>query len=162
MQVTSHETSRDESIEAEAQQQGSVSKPLTIRNLRGHDVGLTDAGVEAIRNGAAQGLSRTSIAALLGVHRDTLGNIMRRDKRAEAAFYTGRMELEHELSAILLTHARSTQRSSVLAAIYLTKSRLGWVEPKASPDVEVNVNSGVLVAPTGTTSETTPLKLEKA
>ena len=70
------------------------------------------------------------------------------------------MELERELAGILREHARSNDKASVIAAIYLTKTRLGWVEPKSSPEVEVNVNNGILVAPAGKTEETTPLKIE--
>ncbi len=88
-------------------------------------------GLKLIRRMARDGHSNASIAAALGVGTSALRGAMRRQEEVQEALEVGRAGLEDELANILLEHARGHRgdnKTSVVAAIYLTKARCGWRE----------------------------------
>ena len=95
-----------------------------LRGASGRVV-VTKAGLEQVRKDAAQGLSNATIAARLGIDRHTLLDVRRRQCEVEEALQRGRGKLEDSLTESLLSAALS---GNVVAAIWLTKARLGWHE----------------------------------
>ncbi len=94
-------------------------------------VDILRAGLGLVRRMARAGHSNTSIAAALGMASTTFGSACRRQPEVAEALQVGRAGLEDELANILLEHARGTRgdnKTSVIAAIYLTKARCGWRE----------------------------------
>ena len=104
-------------------------------------VTVTPAGLKVIEAMAAGGQDQRSIAKRLGVDQKTLRDIRDRDPAMAEAWDRGHGELASELTHILLQHAR---KGNIVAAIYLTKARLGWregtpAEGTAPPSVQVNI-----------------------
>jgi len=100
---------------------------------------VTPAGLKVIEAMAAEGQDQATIARKLGLHRKTLMDIVKRDPNVEEAMTGGKALLADELTHHLLTAAR---KGNVVAAIYLTKARLGWVEgdrPEARPNIIINL-----------------------
>ncbi|MCH7481670.1 MAG: hypothetical protein IIC31_02400 [Chloroflexi bacterium] len=80
-------------------------------------------------------------AKQLGVDRKTLTDLRDRDPAVAEAWERGHGELASELTHILLQHARE---GNIVAAIYLTKARLGWregtpAEGAGTANVQVNI-----------------------
>jgi len=84
---------------------------------------ITAAGRNVICLMAAAGNDQATIAARLGISLSTLRDIVRRDDAVEAAFAAGKGMLADELTHLLLSQARA---GNTVAAIYLSKARLGW------------------------------------
>ena len=82
---------------------------------------LKPAGYGLIERMSAAGRNLGSMAAALGVSGETFRAMRRRDAEAQEALDRGRAAL----TDILLEHART---GNIVAAIYLTKARLGWRE----------------------------------
>ncbi|MCK1684664.1 hypothetical protein [Bradyrhizobium sp. 145] len=100
---------------------------------------LTPEGLRALAAMAAEGQDQYSIAAALGMNRSTLQALIKRDEQAEEAMNLGKALLADELSHLLL---RAARRGNIVAAIYLTKARLGWVEglaPETRPNIVINL-----------------------
>lgn len=93
---------------------------------------------------ATEGKSNTAIAEALRVNRSTFANILKRQPEIAEALARGRSALEGELTDILLGHARE---GNVVAAIYLTKARCGWVEGQAMPGVVNNTQVNIVMPP---------------
>lgn len=115
--------------------------PLVAREGNGKTAPytVTPAGLRVIEAMAAEGQDQASIAAKLGLHRKTLMDIVKRCPDVEEAMTAGKALLADELTHHLLTAAR---KGNVVAAIYLTKARLGWVEgiaPETRPNVIINL-----------------------
>jgi DNA-binding CsgD family transcriptional regulator len=96
---------------------------------------LTDEGYKALAAMAAEGQDQASVANAFGMNRSTLQALIKRDQRAEDAMNVGKALLADELTHHLLNAAR---KGNIIAAIYLTKARLGWREGDA-PDVKPNI-----------------------
>lgn len=88
-------------------------------------VAITAAGLAVIEAMAAEGNDNRTIAKRLGINKSTLEDIRDRDPAVAEAWERGHAALADELTHILLSHAR---KGNVVAAIYLTKARLGWRE----------------------------------
>jgi len=96
---------------------------------------LTPEGYKALSAMAAEGQDQHSMAAAFGMNRSTLQALIKRDQRAEDAMNVGKALLADELTHHLL---RAARKGNIVAAIYLTKARLGWREGDA-PDVKPNI-----------------------
>lgn len=96
---------------------------------------LKPAGYGLIRRMSAAGRDLNSIAAALGIGKDVFRRLRQTDDQAQEAMDQGRAALGDELTDILLRHARE---GMTVAAIYLTKARLGWREGEAMPGGTVN------------------------
>ncbi len=102
---------------------------------------VTPAGLQVIEAMAAEGQDQRTIAKRLGVDRKTLTDMRDRDPAVAEAWERGHGELASELTHILLQHARD---GNIVAAIYLTKARLGWregtpAEGAGTANVQVNI-----------------------
>lgn len=103
-------------------------------------IGLTDEGLERLEALAGAGNDQRTIAKELGLAWSTFRDLRDRDDAVQEALARGQGTLADELTHHLLKAARS---GNVVAAIYLTKARLGWVEgqvPDGAPRTAVQVN----------------------
>lgn len=101
---------------------------------------LTDAGLARAETLASEGNDQRTIAKELGLAWSTFRDLRDRDEAVQEALARGQGTLADELTHHLLKAARS---GNVVAAIYLTKARLGWVEgqvPDGAPRTAVQVN----------------------
>lgn len=106
---------------------------------------LRPAGYDLVATLSAGGMSEAGIATKLGMSRHTMTDIKKRDPNLVAALQQGQGELETELTHILLKGARE---GNVVAAIFLSKARLGWrdqgpTDPNATntPTVNIQINA---------------------
>ena len=111
---------------------------LTVRDASG--IAVLPPALDIIRNMARLGHPTPSIAATLGVSRETLNQCRKRQPEVEEAFAEGLGGLEHELVHSLLEAARKGQ---VAAAMFLLKCRHGYRETgqtDSAPKVAVQIN----------------------
>lgn len=104
---------------------------------------LTEAGLECVERLASLGNHQRTIAKALGMPWSTFRDMRDREVPVQEALARGLGSLSDELTHHLLTAARN---GHVVAAIYLTKSRLGWVEgqpPEGAPKTAVQVNINI-------------------
>ncbi len=99
-------------------------------------VTVTPAGLALIEAMAAEGNDQRTIAKALGIGRTTLTNIRDRDPEVTEAWESGHAALADELTHLLLSQAR---KGNIVAMIYLTKARLGWVEGSAPEEKRPNI-----------------------
>ena len=105
---------------------------------------------QIVEDFAARGCSVVTIAAALGVNKETFLHIRRRDPAVEEAFENGRAKEHDRLVANLNTAAAS---GNVVASIFLLRARHGY-QSADGIDVNVNVNTGgVLLLPAEVTVE---------
>lgn len=103
-------------------------------------IGLSDEGLARLEELAGAGNDQRTIAKQLGLAWSTFRDLRDRDEAVQEALARGQGTLADELTHHLLKAARS---GNVVAAIYLTKARLGWVEgqvPDGAPRTAVQVN----------------------
>jgi hypothetical protein len=98
--------------------------------------GVGRKGRALIESLAAEGHSNTSIAKTLKMSSETLRQIRKRDPSVQECLDRGRASLEVELTHLLLQAARE---GNVVAMIYLTKARCGWVEGQPPADTRPNI-----------------------
>ena len=114
------------------------------------EIVVTPTGLQIVEELAAKGCSVVTIAAALGVNKETFVHIRRRDTAVEEAFENGRAKEHDRLVANLNTAAAS---GNVVASIFLLRARHGY-QSADGIDVNVNVNTGgVLVVPAEMTVE---------
>ena len=114
------------------------------------EIVVTPTGLGIIEELAAKGCSVVTIAAALGVNKETFVHLRRRDPAVEEAFENGRAKEHDRLVANLNTAAAS---GNVVASIFLLRARHGYQSGEGI-DVNVNVNTGgVLVVPAEMTVE---------
>jgi len=114
------------------------------------EVVVTPTGLGIVEELAAKGCSVVTIAAALGVNKETFVHLRRRDPAVEEAFENGRAKEHDRLVANLNTAAAS---GNVVASIFLLRARHGYQSGEGI-DVNVNVNTGgVLVVPAEMTVE---------
>lgn len=114
------------------------------------EIVVTPTGLQIVEELAAKGCSVVTIAAALGVNKETFVHMRRRDPAVEEAFENGRAKEHDRLVANLNTAAAS---GNVVASIFLLRARHGYQSGEGI-DVNVNVNhGGVLVVPAEMTVE---------
>jgi hypothetical protein len=107
----------------------------------GYRFAMRAAGYDLVRKLSAEGNSYATIADALGIGPDAFRRIREQDEKLKEALAVGHGALATELTDILLSQARN---GNTVAAIFLAKARLGWIEgraaeaPPASP-VQVNI-----------------------
>ncbi len=106
---------------------------------------LKPAAYDLVATLAAEGNTEETIATKLGMNRYTFIGIKKRDPALVAALQQGHGALGTELSHILLEQARD---GNTVAAIFLSKARLGWrdqgpTDPNAvnTPTVNIQINA---------------------
>jgi hypothetical protein len=100
---------------------------------------VTPEGLKVLTAMAAEGQDQRTMAKRFGLSQKTLQSIAKRDPEVEEALAVGKAALADELTHLLLANAR---KGNVIAAIYLTKARLGWREgdtPDARPNIVINL-----------------------
>ena len=121
-----------------------------VNALGKSEIIVTPTGLQIVEDLAAKGCSVVTIAAALGVNKETFLHIRRRDHAVEEAFENGRAKEHDRLVANLNTAAAS---GNVVASIFLLRARHGYQSGEGI-DVNVNVNTGgVLVVPAEMTVE---------
>jgi hypothetical protein len=110
---------------------GNTKGAFTVQVLR--------PGLGVIKRMARNGQSKASIAHSLGISLDKFKDALRAQPEVQEALTVGLAGLEDELANILLTHARSGTKFSLVAAIYLTKARCGWRENDGPPEQRPNI-----------------------
>ena len=114
------------------------------------EIVVTPTGLQIVEELAAKGCSVVTIAAALGVNKETFVHMRRRDLAVEEAFEAGRAKEHDRLVANLNTAAAG---GNVVASIFLLRARHGYQSGEGI-DVNVNVNTGgVLVVPAEMTVE---------
>lgn len=111
---------------------------LVVRDASG--IAVQPPALDIITNMSRLGHPVTSIAAALGISRETLNQCRKRQPEVEEAFAAGLGGLEHELVHTLLEAARKGQ---VAAAMFLLKCRHGYRETgqaDSAPKVAVQIN----------------------
>ena len=117
------------------------SRYIALAPVPGSHYVAKPAGVAVVERLAREGKGLISIAKALGISKDGFRELRKRQPEVQEAVDRGHAELGDELTDIFLEQARN---GNTVAAIYLSKARLGWIEGKA-PDagqtnVQVNIN----------------------
>ena len=121
-----------------------------VNGLGKSEIVVTPTGLQIVEELASRGCSVVTIAAAIGVNKETFLHIRRRDPAVEEAFENGRAKEHDRLVANLNTAAAS---GNVVASIFLLRARHGYQSGEGI-DVNVNVNTGgVLVVPAEMTVE---------
>ncbi len=121
-----------------------------VNGLGKSEIIVTPTGLQIVEELAAKGCSVVTIAAALGVNKETFLHQRRRDPAVEEAFENGRAREHDRLVANLNTAAAS---GNVVASIFLLRARHGY-QSSEGIDVNVNVNTGgVLLLPAEVTVE---------
>lgn len=121
-----------------------------VNALGKSEIVVTPTGLALVEQLAERGCSVVTIAAALGVNKETFVHIRRRDPAVEDAFERGRGREHDRLVANLNTAAES---GNVVASIFLLRARHGY---QSAEGIDVNVNvqtGGVLVVPAEVTVE---------
>ncbi|MDH3667017.1 MAG: hypothetical protein OEN23_08825 [Paracoccaceae bacterium] len=123
-----------------------MSKSKRTLTTRGRGTGrpysVTAPGREVVEKMLANGCSRATVAATLGISETALANAATRDPDLSASIERGDGALETELVGHLLAHARE---GNVTAAIFLLKAKRHFrdstpVEPKTDrPNITINL-----------------------
>jgi len=111
---------------------------LTVRDASG--IAILPPAVDIVRNMARLGHPVPSIAAALGVSRETFNQCRKRQPEVDEAFAQGRAGLEHELASGLVKAARE---GNIVAAIFALKSMFGYRDngqTDTAPKVAVQIN----------------------
>lgn len=121
-----------------------------VNGLGKSEIVVTPTGLGIVEELASRGCSVVTIAAALGVNKETFLHIRRRDPAVEEAFENGRAKEHDRLVANLNTAAAS---GNVVASIFLLRARHGY---QSGEGIDVNVNvqtGGVLLLPADVTVE---------
>ncbi|MEO0882906.1 MAG: hypothetical protein AAFY34_09235 [Pseudomonadota bacterium] len=118
-----------------------MAEPLVIRDEDGHTRRLGRRGIARVEQMAADGMSLTSIAKALKMHRGTLTEIRRRQPEVAEALERGYSAMEDELVDLLMTRARDlNNKGGTTAAIFLLKARRGYEGTKTPSHITINDN----------------------
>ncbi|MEM6962138.1 MAG: hypothetical protein AAF550_10435 [Myxococcota bacterium] len=118
-----------------------MAEPLVLRNEDGHTRRLGRQGIARVEQMAADGMSLTSIAKALRMHRGTLADIRKRQPEVDEALERGYSAMEDELVDLLMTRARDlNNKGGVTAAIFLLKARRGYEGTKTPSHITINDN----------------------
>lgn len=111
---------------------------LTVRDASG--IALLPPALDIVRNMARLGHPVPSIAAALGMSRETLNQCRQRQPEVDEAFAQGRAGLEFELASSLVEAAR---KGNIVAAMFALKSMFGYRDngqTDTAPKVAVQIN----------------------
>jgi hypothetical protein len=125
---------------------GSAERQVYVRGRKGPGKGyrLTQAGLALVERLAAEGTELQLIAKALGMSPHAFLQLRQRQPEAEDAIGLGKARMAEELHNILMTQARE---GNTVAAIYLSKARLGWTDQPQPTQQPVNVQIVQLPAP---------------
>jgi len=112
---------------------GEKRRVRLVRRQKGKTY-ITADGLNLVREAAAGGLSKASIAARLGLGASTFRDLLKRDERAQAAFDEGLAANENELVSLLMQEARGDGPKANTARIFLLKTRHNYREVGPATD----------------------------
>ena len=105
---------------------------------------VNDDGLALVQAMARECRDLETIAATLGISKDTFRNIRKRQPEVQEAIDRGRAGLGDEISDLLLLQAR---QGNTTAAIYLSKARLHWRDigpipgEASAPNINITINA---------------------
>ena len=133
-----------------------VGGETIVRNEGGNTRRVGKAGLKLLEEMASGGMSLTSMAKRLRIHRDTLSLIMKRQPEVAEAIERGYAEMEDVLVDALYQRALTTQdKGGVTAAIFLLKARRGYEGTRTPSHITINDNrQQTMVVPAAQDMET--------
>lgn len=125
-----------------------MTKLVNGRLVGRRALALPPNGLEIIRDLASKGMTNEGISYALGLARDGLTKLKTRDKTGEIerALFEGKQREHDSLYSALFRKATSGEgKDSVIAAIFLLKTRHQYVEPREPFPVGPSVNIEIKV-----------------
>jgi hypothetical protein len=100
---------------------------------------LGPEGLELVEQMASKGMSITSIAKALKIHRDTFAMIRKRQPEVVEVLERGYASMEDDLVDALYTRAMDpSSKGGTTAAIFLLKTRRGYEGTKVPSHITIN------------------------
>lgn len=100
---------------------------------------LGPEGLELVEQMASKGMSITSIAKALNIHRDTFAAIRKRQPEVVEVLERGYASMEDDLVDALYTRAMDpSSKGGTTAAIFLLKTRRGYEGTKVPSHITIN------------------------
>jgi hypothetical protein len=100
---------------------------------------LGPEGLELVEQMASKGMSITSIAKALQIHRDTFAMIRKRQPEVVEVLERGYASMEDDLVDALYTRAMDpSSKGGTTAAIFLLKTRRGYEGTKVPSHITIN------------------------
>ncbi len=115
-----------------------MTADVVVRNEGGNNRRIGKKGHVLLEGMAAQGLSQTSMAKTLRMHRNTLTEIKKRQPEVEEAIERGYSQMEDVLVDRLFATALGESTAAVTAAIFLLKTRRGYEGTKVPTHITIN------------------------
>ena len=103
-----------------------MTADVVVRNEGGNNRRIGKKGLVLLEEMAAKGMSQTSMAKTLRMHRNTLTEIKKRQPEVEEAIERGYSQMEDVLVDRLFATALGESKAAVTAAIFLLKTRRGY------------------------------------
>lgn len=121
---------------------GRVKADHEKKALGRHRLQPPPDAADVIRTACATGANKLGVAVALGVSHDVLTRWLAENTELEEAFRQGREKERHTLHNVLYTAAtQGTGKEALIAAMFLLKSRHGYVEgEKEATGARVNIN----------------------
>ena len=111
---------------------------VVVRNEGGNSRRIGKKGLVLLEEMAAKGMSQTSMAKVLRMHRNTLTEIKKRQPEVEEAIERGYSQMEDVLVNRLYTTALGDGKAAVTSAIFLLKTRRGYEGTKLPTHITIN------------------------
>tara|TARA_R110001632_G_scaffold187825_3_gene308274 strand:+ start:273 stop:719 length:447 start_codon:yes stop_codon:yes gene_type:complete len=115
-----------------------MTADVVVRNEGGNNRRIGKKGLVLLEEMAAKGMSQTSMAKTLRMHRNTLTEIKKRQPEVEEAIERGYSQMEDVLVDRLFATALGESRAAVTAAIFLLKTRRGYEGTKVPTHITIN------------------------
>lgn len=115
-----------------------MADEIVVRNQGGHNRSIGKKGLALLEEMAAKGVSQTSMAKALRMHRNTLTEIKKRQPEVEEAIERGYSRMEDALVDRLFATALGESKAAVTAAIFLLKTRRGYEGTKVPTHITIN------------------------
>jgi hypothetical protein len=115
-----------------------MTADVVVRNEGGNNRRIGKKGLVLLEEMAAKGMSQTSMAKTLRMHRNTLTEIKKRQPEVEEAIERGYSQMEDVLVDRLFATALGESKAAVTAAIFLLKTRRGYEGTKVPTHITIN------------------------
>lgn len=115
-----------------------MADEIVVRNQGGHNRSIGKKGLALLEEMAAKGMSQTSMAKALRMHRNTLTEIKKRQPEVDEAIERGYSQMEDVLVDRLMTLSLGESKAAVTAMIFLLKTRRGYEGTKVPTHITIN------------------------
>jgi len=115
-----------------------MTADVVVRNEGGNNRRIGKKGLVLLEEMAAKGMSQTSMAKTLRMHRNTLTEIKKRQPEVDEAIERGYSQMEDVLVDRLFATALGESKAAVTAAIFLLKTRRGYEGTKVPTHITIN------------------------